>query len=310
MKFILDTNVYRRLALEHRNNIVSEARKLKIAETNAKSNSVCSVVVAAELITHLIEGDNEKADCYYALCFLSEHTLWYDAQKKVLFRDCAYPLNNILTKFFGNKNSQELPFYDSILKLMEVLVDKAAIENCLKYQGEIKQVKEYLYNFRNEFRLNVEAYLREINNGELDWKMFYNPKNTKIGALHRKHIKNGNYFLQLAISLMKRGYKDLGYDTDKLNIERFENFIKKFKPAIIYNLKILNSVGNSEQMEAAEDYRWNDLMDMQLLFQACEKVNDKCTIVTEDDKFRNWVIDRQLYMNIWKWQTYQKCILQ
>ncbi len=302
MKFILDTNVYRRLA--------SEARKLKIAETNAKSNSVCSVVVAAELIAHLLEEDSEKTDCYYALCFLSEHTLWYDAKKKVHFRDCAYPLNNILTKFFGNKDSQEFPFYYSILRLMEVLVDKTAIETCLEYQDKIKHVKEYLYNFRNEFRLNVETYLREINNGELDWKMFYNPKNTKIGALHRKHIKNGNYFLQSAISLMKRGYKDLGYYTDKLSIERFENFIKKFEPAITYNLKILNSVGNSEQMQAAEDYRWNDLMDMQLLFQTCEKGSDECTIVTGDDKFRNWCLDKKLQVNIWTRADYEKMIFE
>lgn len=291
MKYFLDTNIYRNLVRNiSLNDISSLTKKIKKAEQELCVTSGLPIVVAMELIKHLDKADPNCEECFKSLCLVFDHSKKYDAEKQSFYGDFFPPLNVILPKFFFDDNGPFIEAYEVIIALTKDLTENHDINNIEKYQEKITTVKEQVLFEKKEIYNNLTAYLKELNNGELDWEYF--KKNKVERNKWFREMATGNAFAFLAEGFMMRafGITNRKYERTSDNFEQFRIFHDEFYPAIAMSSLILEQVGHGTlAISNINDCRWNTIMDISMMFGAIfNSKRDNIIFVTEEKKMHEF----------------------
>src|SRR5689334_12830749 len=119
MEFILDTNAYRNLATSVKPSYINAfASRLKLGERRKESQAALSIVVAMELIQHLVDGDPFQQVYYDALRLQLNHTNYYNFKTRRFVGNYYPPMNVILAQHYFGENSKYLDLYDSVMQLI------------------------------------------------------------------------------------------------------------------------------------------------------------------------------------------------
>jgi len=286
--FILDANVYRSFAKSRSlKEIKCLALQLRKKEDALDLTSICSAIVAIELISHLVPGDRKKEVCYRALCLMALHTLTRTHDGRPM-RYAAYHLNNVLTNYFWNTNSTEFPYYDSVFHLMDELVKNNDIGNCNTFINEIQTLRTNQLTFRDNYRSNMEAFLVSFGAAPTDWEFFRNKKkNAKQNTERLAALRDGTYFYQSVVSLIRRAASDIGVINYIPPQNVAKDFLERFQAPLILNLYLMGQVGEAQNMIRPADKRWNTLNDFQLLLNVCDNIYPNTILITEDRLIRD-----------------------
>lgn len=291
MKYFLDTNIYRNLV---RNlsfaEIKSLAEKIQNAEKVLNVTSGFPIVVAMELIKHLDQTDPHCEECFKALCLLFDHSKKYNPEEDTFHGAFFPPLNVILPKFFFNENGPFLDAYKVIITLTKDLTENHDIKNIQKNQAKIEAVREQVMFEKEEIFNNLKEYLKELNNGELDWQYF--KKNDVQRSKWFREMATGKAFAFLAEGFMIRAYGiiDRKYGRTPENFNQFSEFYDQFFPAIAMSSLILEQVGHGTvAISDINDRRWNTIMDISMMFGAIfNSKRDNIIFVTEEKKMHEF----------------------
>ncbi|KGO85850.1 hypothetical protein [Flavobacterium suncheonense] len=311
MEFLLDTNAYRNLV---KGLTMEEVRKLalkiKKKEADKGHHAGFPIVVAMELISHLVESDLDLHECYKALCLLVDHTKNYDAVKRKYTGTLYPPLNVILPKYFFNEDGEYLDLYKVIIKLAHDITEDYNVNNIETFKKEIKTVKDQLYFEKKEIRDNFESYIKSINKDIPDWEYF--KKNRIERREWFKNIQNGKFtflvsegFMLRAYSITKRDYKR----SDK-NFEILAEFYNKFYPALVMNELLLTQLGHGTgSLESVEDEKWNTITDIHIMFAILfNPKSEEKTLVTNDDEILKRFTESDLGNKVMKLEDFKEIL--
>lgn len=285
MEFILDTNAYRNLArvgAEDVNRLVAE---LKLGQQRHKATSALSIVVAMELMQHLLKGDPDQEVCYHALRLQFSHTTYYDIDEGRASFNYYPPMNILLAQHYFGKNSKFIELYASVMQLIVSLTKSNNINGCGKYSREITIVRNQLDFEQNQIRENFEVFLKGINAGQLDWDYFRHNKQERKRWF--ANIKSGKMHELIGLAFLRRAYQvmdetELSGDVE----EKFDMFMKQYRAAINMSIVLISSLGNSVNALAdPADSRWNTVHDTEILFALLfKRQNEGEKILVTDDR--------------------------
>lgn len=290
--FLLDTNIYRHLSNGlSGDQIISKALILAKAEQKKGFGSLCSVIVASELIYHLLDSDPEQLDCYNALFLLRYHTLHPNGHSH---RVIAYPMENILTNFFRGKNYKHFNSYNEIIRLMDYLTEQYNIQCCKLYEPYIREIRKGQDEFRKSVVKQANDFLQESG---LEWDSFIPTnlrKKPEIKLLNKKRqeeYERGDSFYRLAKILIDRTYENVFYTfLCKPSKDKLKAYLERFQAPLRMYHYLIKKIGEAPGMETFKDTRWNTINDMNLLFSMCDPDFDNVLLVTEDDDIFNCVV--------------------
>ncbi len=289
--FLLDSNIYRGLSRGLKlQDIPHRALKLCKAEKKNGMQSMCSIIVAVELISHLGKNDPEREECYKALCLLRYHSFSGALHKK---RVVAYPMENVLTIFFLKRNFIHFDSYNEIIRFMELLTDSLDIKVCDFYAVMIQEVNDNQRIFREELVLKAKKMLNESG---LDWDSFTQPKisrdkNLKAFNLKRLEVyKNGDSIGPIAKSLIDSTYASAQISSSpRPTKEKLGNFLMSFQAPLRMHNFLMKKIGEAPTMQDYSAERWNTVNDAHLLFNLCDPSFDNVLLVTEDQEIMECV---------------------
>jgi|JI6StandDraft_1071083.scaffolds.fasta_scaffold26327_3 hypothetical protein len=282
--FLLDNNIYRGLSRSMKlQDIPHKALEFCKAEWKIGMQSICSIIVAIEMISHLGKNDPEREECFKALCLLRYHTFSSELHKR---RVVAYPMEDVLTFFFLNKNFIHFDNYNEIIRLMELLTIDLDISVCDRYFVAIQEVNDKRRVFRE--RLVLQAKNMLIESG-LDWDSFTQPKISRDKILKAYNLKRLEAFQKgegigpIAKLLIDLTYTSAGIPNYSIPAkDKLGNYLKIFQaPLRMYNL-LMKKIGEAPTIQNYNAERWNTVNDMHLLFNVCDPRFDNLLMVTED----------------------------
>lgn len=297
--FLLDTNIYRHLAKDLSGNEIAEkALAMAKAEQKKGFGALCSIIVASELIYHLLDTDPEQSDCYNALFLLRYHTSHPNGHTE---RVIAYPMENVLTNFFRDRDYKHFNSYNGIIRLMEYLTEQYSIQSCKLYEPYIKEVLKRQNEFRQTVVKQADDFLQESG---WRWDSFITKnlrKNHEVKLVNEKRLeeyKRGDSFYRLAKILIDRTYGNTLYSLlCRPSKEKLKTYLERFQaPLRMYHF-LIKKIGEALGMQTFEDTRWNTINDMNLLFSMCDPNFENVLLVTEDDDIFGCVVTTQGWEN-------------
>ena len=283
--FLLDSNIYRSIAENlAEKDIVNKAREMSEAEKAKGFQSLCSVVVASELISHLVDGDPVKANCYKALCLLRYHTFNESIHTK---RVIAYPMENVLTRFFLCKNFVHFDSFNEVVRLMELITERLDINDCSKYKAQIQSVKDTRLAYRKGVVDQADLMLKEQG---LDWGSFTISSfraNPLLEAMNKQRLKSHNLgedFYRMAKILIDKTYESEGFRKYPPPCKRrISKYLETYQAPLRMFHYLLKKIGEAPGMQNFMDKRWNTLNDVSILFGFSDDTFKQTLLVTDDD---------------------------
>lgn len=282
VQYLADTNIYRNFV---RNKTIQDVKKLVYVFKNKKVVFGFPIVVAEELIFHLVDDDNEQNECYLALCLLY-HSLDTEC-KSIEF----YPpfIDDILLIYFFNKTSEDFNNYSQTIELTRLLTQDYSIDNINKFKELINNVKHLTNERKLSDKKSFESFFKNVNNEEIDWNYFGKKENKTIRRDFFKDIKEkGKFSFIMAKGMMQRAYKimniDYINDIDSFNklIEFYNNFIPGIK---MYEMIFEQIAHGNVKMQDISYKTWNSLIDATLIFGCLYNIQQhKRIFITEEKK--------------------------
>ena len=312
MNYILDTNIYRRLTEDKSlSEVIALVEQVKRNEKQKNYKGKFSIIVAMELIKHLVDEDPYKADCYKALCLLFHHTTYKVTDAPSPKIDYCPPYDVVLPSFFCGNNGKHKEVYETILKLTYDLTKDYNIQNINNKKAEIELVQETVLYIKEEIHGNYKNYLSELNNDVLDWEIFANDK-----PLRDKwflEIKNKKSSYRMAESFMKRAYSlsepEMIYERSEENLEKLKGFYVQFYPAILMCEFLLKQFGGSYvSLRESNKTIWNTVTDISILIGFLYSKED--ILVTEDKNIQRCFADPNFSNRLKKLDWFKKEIVK
>ena len=291
MMHFLDTNIYRNLVREvDISDIQTLAERIRKAESEQDITTGIPIVVAMELIRHLDPTDPNCQECFKALCLLFDHTKNFDAQRNTFHGTFFPPLNVILPKYFFDENGPFLEIYKVIISLTRDLTDHHDIGNIERFQQQINTVGEQLLFEKQEIYDNMTQYLREQNNGTLDWAFF--AKNKKEREALFRSLRKGTAINDIAEGFMQRAFSiaEKKYERNDENWGKFLDFYEHYYPAIAMSSLLITQIGHgTTALSDITDHRWNTVSDISMMFGALYNADIKeIVFITEEKKMHEF----------------------
>lgn len=309
--FILDTNVYRRLTEgKYLCEISHLANELRYFEKKVNARSIMSLVVSMELLRHFDDTDPFFMDCFKGLALQYFHT-----QKKHFGEpdnqiDFIPPLNPILTRHFFENNSEYLPLYYRVIEIVQNATINIEPSDYKKDIGDINKIASQLLHEKNEIKNNFENFIKELNNGVLDWEFFKKEKKYKKKLF--SDIKSGRMLDLLSEAQVVRAHSILEkvYPQPDLD-ERRNSFREYYEPLLRLNQLLLEQMLHGVVALADPQHpKWNTLHDSYLIAAACyiscreRAKNARAIIVTDDDLIHKICKGTYLEDNVWPMRKY------
>ncbi len=285
MELFLDTNVYRNLVrglsfFE----IERLANKIKEREDELGHSAGFPIVVAMELISHLIPSDPHLVECYKALYLLFNHSKKYNPVNDTLSGKFYPPQDVVLPKFFFNQDGPHLKTFKLIIPLAKSIVENCNLQNVNKFQPEILATKEYIKSEKEYLQENLATYLKVLNGGTLDWEYF--KKNKTARRKWFKNMETGESFVQLAEGFMERTFSISNKDfiKNQANWDKLREFHNHFFPALAMTSLLLEPIGHGVALNNIKDPRWNTVQDISIMFGALFESDLKDKVFVSEEK--------------------------
>jgi hypothetical protein len=285
MELFLDTNIYRNFVrglsfFE----IERLANKIKENENMLGYSAGFPIVVAMELISHLVPGDPHLVECYKALYLLFNHSKNYNAVSDTLFGKFYPPQDVVLSKYFLNEDGPDLKTFRMVIPLVKSITENCDLKNINKFQAEILATKEHIKKEKEQFQENLVDYLKTLNGGTLDWKYFKQNKNARRKWF--RDMETGEAFVQLAEGFMSRTFSISNKDfiQNQENWDKLKEFHDHFFPAIAMTSLLLEPIGHGVALDNLKDSRWNTVQDISIMFGVLFESNFKDKVFVSEEK--------------------------
>lgn len=261
--FLLDTNIYRRIAeivIEKRflgnNFIIAE---IKDREASRNCQSIMSLTTSQELLVHMKDGDEDYEECYHALRFQFFHTQIFQKRKIVP------SIDSLLSYFFYREDSKDdrLSFTNIVYQLISKIFYQS--EDLSNLKSEIENISKDFLNYKNEFYLLFESLLKHPDNILRNWNFFENDKKLKEFIDSEAYIEFiKNYLIERAKFFCKNEMQN------QINKTRVIEFEKYFKEAIIHFEYLFDELQkHGDKLKEIMKHRWNTIMDFHIVFEWC-----------------------------------------
>ncbi|MCP4550678.1 MAG: hypothetical protein GY834_01270 [Bacteroidetes bacterium] len=289
MQYLADTNIYRNLV---KNLTIEEVEKLaeliRLKQNEKDYKAGFPVVVAMELISHLVKGDPNYNECYNSLCILFHHTKTFNSTIKSYSGIQYPPLDVILVKHFFNQDTYHLEVYSKVINLTVKLTEVFNINDIEKYQEDINIVKEQVQFNKTEIHKNYSDFVKSLSENGTDWEYF--AKNKQKRKEWIKDIRSGKSTFFVAEGFMKRAFHlmKLEYERSDENLIKLHNFLKGYLPALSMNELLLDQLGHgTRSLSNAENKKWNTIHDISIMFGMLYNSDiDNKVLVTEDQNMQ------------------------
>lgn len=287
---IFDTNAYWNFVKDKTiSNIETEMTDLRRKECSKGITPYMCTTVAMELLSHLLDGENQRS---FKNCLKSSQAMYFHCGDAGSFRLLPLPEVQIAKEYFFVENYSSLETQRNVGHILYSISQSPNINTVNQYQDSISQIKAFIDQAEESFASEVEKYISTIDPSASAWNLFANDSKKK--AEYLKYIRSEEFYKITASAmlcavnfhLLSKGY--VVEDQCKADVEKkIKGYVDSYKVSLIFRRKLWECIANPN-FNLREKSRANSIWDEHILHFVNKSVaGEDILLVTSDAKMKD-----------------------
>lgn len=287
---IFDTNAYWNFVKDKTiSDIEVEMSNLRKKECSKGIKPYMCTTVAMELLTHLLDGEDQRS---FKNCLKASQAMYLHCGDAQSFRLLPLPEVQIAKEYFSVDNHKSIQTQKNVGHILYNISQSANNDTVSKYKDSISQIKAFIDQGEESFASEVEKCIKTIAPSSEAWDFFANAPKKK--AEYLKYIRSEEFCkmtasaMLCAVSLVLLDHQYIDEKEAVKDIEeKIQTYIRSYNASLIFRRKVWECFANPN-FNLREKSRANSIWDEHILHFVNKTVEgEKILLVTSDSKMKD-----------------------